>query len=881
MMRAVVLAGAGFVSAILLAAAEPFPASSQDPGPRFLVLEPVALPEAYWQTWREGVAAHLLPVEADVFEQLRTDEERFAFVDRFWHARDPTPGTRLNEAQRNFNTASAHAISVFPAPGDPRAEALIRLGVPQNSLTLGDCSRFDFGVGTSREADAIRFAVPHPQKGCTLPDLTVMSWAAQGERAAMTLIFYRHEGVCRRLRPGTALLPRAGSNEILLKRLEREGCFSGFPDLRRVLAEGFEKVPTQEDVKAIRIPITGSVVRRRDELVPRPGLGAAARLEIGWLGRRVREQHSTFELRPDRTRVTVASAQLELDRGALQPWPEDLPWKTISIVAELSDLERDAVSRRAFETNLFDPVAAVRIPFPLEARAGPHVLTLRVAEGDVVYDPVAFTFDVPREIEGPVTPHEEPELLEALLGAPRVRLPGDLADLVTGAVEVAVGTSGAVAKVELILGDETVAQIDQAPFSAEVDFGAVPIMRTLRAIGRSSDGRVLARDHVVVNPGAQRLGIQLHDVGALPVSRRGRMVLRPRMSLQVPHGATVDRVELFAGEVPLATLRAPPWVQTVEVKRQTTPTVLRAVLHLSDGRTAETGQVVEADAMADRVIEELEIDYVEVYASVTRRGGRSVEDLRRNEVRLFEDGVEQEVLRFERVRDLPLNVVLLADSSTSMAQHGPLVKQAAQNFLEQVVSDKDRAALIQFNTLPRVLVPLTSNRERLESAVELMWMGGGTAFRDSVVTALHYLQGARGRRALVVLTDGVDQHSLLTAREALEYAQRAGVAVYTVALGLHTSNPFALPPQEGSASFAKSRDALRALQNLADGSGGLAFNVASAARLPEAYRQIEEDLRSQYLLTFQSAQEGADFRRLRVRVSRRGVKVRSAAGYYP
>ena len=219
-----------------------------------------------------------------------------------------------------------------------------------------------------------------------------------------------------------------------------------------------------------------------------------------------------------------------------------------------------------------------------------------------------------------------------------------------------------------------------------------------------------------------------------------------------------------------------------------------------------------------------------------------------------------------------------------MAARGALVKDAAARFLSDVVSEKDRAALIEFDNLPRVLTPMTSDPDRLTRAVRALWIGsGGTAFRDSVVTSLHYLSGGRGRRALVVLTDGIDQHSLLSTGVSLEYAQRTGIAIYTIGLGLSTGDPFRQPADDIDVDWgwSRRRDSQRALHNLANSSGGLSFPISTAEELPEVYEKIEEDLRSQYLLTFQSEQQGEGFRRLRVKVSRRGTKVRSAAGYYP
>ncbi len=110
---------------------------------------------------------------------------------------------------------------------------------------------------------------------------------------------------------------------------------------------------------------------------------------------------------------------------------------------------------------------------------------------------------------------------------------------------------------------------------------------------------------------------------------------------------------------------------------------------------------------------------------------------------------------------------------------------------------------------------------------------------------------------------------------------RAGVAIYTIGLGLSTSDPFRQPADDTTVDWNRRRKAQRALYNLAQASGGLPFVISTAEQLPKVYEKIEEDLRSQHLLAFQSERQGEGFRRLTVKVSRRGTKVRSAAGYYP
>ena len=143
---------------------------------------------------------------------------------------------------------------------------------------------------------------------------------------------------------------------------------------------------------------------------------------------------------------------------------------------------------------------------------------------------------------------------------------------------------------------------------------------------------------------------------------------------------------------------------------------------------------------------------------------------------------------------------------------------------------------------------------------------GETALYDTLAHALHYFAGIRGKRALILLSDGEDSSSQYTFAEVLEFAQRSGVAVYTIALGLDRRH---LEPRG-------------VLQRLARETGGRFFAIASAQELSGIYTRIERELRSQYLLAYQSSHEkGGEFRRVEVEVNAQGLKAKTIPGYYP
>ena len=144
---------------------------------------------------------------------------------------------------------------------------------------------------------------------------------------------------------------------------------------------------------------------------------------------------------------------------------------------------------------------------------------------------------------------------------------------------------------------------------------------------------------------------------------------------------------------------------------------------------------------------------------------------------------------------------------------------------------------------------------------------GFTALHDAVVTSLYYFRGVRGRRVLVVLSDGDDTASFYPYRDVLEYARRSGVVIYTVGIG---------------SSGIKGHQLKRKLSQLAVETGGRAFFIQNIEQLAGVYNQIEDELRSQYLLTYHSdnVTDHETFRAVDVKVSGR-LRARAMRGYYP
>jgi Ca-activated chloride channel family protein len=137
---------------------------------------------------------------------------------------------------------------------------------------------------------------------------------------------------------------------------------------------------------------------------------------------------------------------------------------------------------------------------------------------------------------------------------------------------------------------------------------------------------------------------------------------------------------------------------------------------------------------------------------------------------------------------------------------------------------------------------------------------------DALAFALHYFSGIRGKRAMVLLSDGVDSKSDFAFADVLEYAQRTGVAIYAIGMNVPSNPP----------------DAGICLDQLARKTGGRSYRIERAVELGPIYKTIERELRAQYLISYQSSNpEREGFRPIELEVRRPGAKVATVAGYYP
>jgi Ca-activated chloride channel family protein len=255
------------------------------------------------------------------------------------------------------------------------------------------------------------------------------------------------------------------------------------------------------------------------------------------------------------------------------------------------------------------------------------------------------------------------------------------------------------------------------------------------------------------------------------------------------------------------------------------------------------------------------VNVVEVYASVTDKAGEPVKGLTQGEFEVREDGELQDISTFTS-GGVPLSVAVALDRSFSMTgERLALAKSAARAFLGELRAS-DEAMVVGIGSSVDIVAPLSTDRARQQEALSRLDAFGTTGLHDAIIQSIAAVQPAKGRRALVLLSDGNDRYSRATSNEALERARGSDVMIYPVALGS------ARPPL-----FAE----------LATLTGGRSFHVRDPAALTATLRAIARELREQYLIGYtpkRAIVAGAnDWRSIVVTVKRSGVQVRARDGY--
>lgn len=783
-------------------------------------------------TWLEEVQPILLGAERQAFLGLTTDYQRDAFVDQFWRVRDPFPETASNELKVRYTQRVAQARVEFGTLRDDRVRMFLVHGAPASKLAVR-CS----SLLTPAEV-----------------------WHYNGSEQvpfSVLLIF-----LVPREEPARLWYPEMAGGELAVDRVRN--CIGGDQlelAASQIRAEGFDWGLRFQRMLAKPRPQTMEWLAAFQALTTELPPGAAtfpAEVAFEYLGRL--QQRTVVQ-----GILSVPAGQVRIgDSLGFRSYDFELNGEIVSEGKLFENFRyKFSFAGEAFEST------PIPLAFQRYLRPGGYRLILRLED---VHGESFFRHE--QDLEVPArdeawTPIEGEESITARLfaeaaaavaqGDQSIRVLPPRETLQTGFVRfdtLAVGDR--IARVAFLLDGERRLTKTRPPWSVEIDLGEFPRPHALRVEALDEEGELLAFDELSVNAGRRQFRVQLVEPRR-GGSYAGSVLARARVD--APADRSVDRVEFFVNERKVATLYQPPWAQPVALSREEELAYVRAVAYLPDGTSVEDVVFVNAPG----IVEQLDVQVVELYTSVLDRAGRPVLGLGRDAFAIFEDRERQEILKFEAVGNQPIHVGILFDNSASMAPLLDAARVAALRFFREAIGPRDRAAVITFNRVAHLAQGLTNDLRLLGGGLAGLSAEGETALYDSVMFGLYYFAGVRGQRALLLLSDGKDEVSRFTFEKTLDYARRAGVALYAVGLGLRD------PATRGR------------LESLAVETGGRAFFIDDLARLGDIYVSIQEELRSQYLLTYQSSNTGQEdeFRTIEVRLDDRDLTARTLSGYYP
>ncbi len=449
---------------------------------------------------------------------------------------------------------------------------------------------------------------------------------------------------------------------------------------------------------------------------------------------------------------------------------------------------------------------------------------------------------------------EEPE------DEPVLTLVGPQGEAISGIQRFEAVTRQDVARVRFLVNGREILTKNKAPFDVDLDLGPLPRLTTITVIGLDQEGQEMARAENVLNVGRERFFLNLQSVSAADVNGRKMKI---KVDMNTPSDAPLERLEISWNDRLLTTLYQEPfeaWVEIGAVPGEMG--YLRALAVLEDGSEAEDLQFVNAPEFGSVV----EVTSVELPVTVLDKGGKPVRDLSLEDFRVLEDGVVQSISHIMLHQNLPIRLGIVIDSSGSMQTTLPIVQRVVMGFLRKLLRPRDRAFIETFSDRPDILAPFTADFETLENALLALYADRSTALYDATIMGLFQFSGIRGRKAMVIVTDGEDTTSKYSFNAAKDFVVRSGVTVYTIGVNLPSRKIL-------------TRHHLRTLAEL---SGGRSFFVAEKKELNRIYEEIDEELRTQYILTYtsNSTRPSDEMREIKVEIGRKGLDVRTISGYY-
>jgi Ca-activated chloride channel family protein len=817
-----------------------------------------------YRQFLEDVEPIMQDSELDTFLMLETDAQREIYITEFWRRRDQMQGTtnhtfkdqyyaRLEDVKDKFKYVSSDRSRIYLIHGEP-AEMIdsdCRLLVPIQIWKylyipgIGHDVRFLFyqarngvdfrlwipmGIGRGMDLDSLKDLVSQDAIGTDI----------EGTRAV--------QYVFGPAAPNTSMT-----------NLEFQ-CKSGDEILKAVYASQMNKTDLMKVFNPPEINEEDVHKILRSVVLATPG---ASKLDADFAVKFPAKQGGRTDAQMT---LLVPRAQLKLnDVGGTKQYSVDV----VGEVLKDDQLFENYRYRFDYPGDITDekvPVVIDRFLRPADYKA-----RIKITDSNSNAEAIVEkTITVPELFDSPEQRKQKESAATALAqlkddiesDSTRLRIVPLSDDLLAGIQHIETMAYGENIKaVEFYLDGRKVMVKRQPPYTLDLDFGDVPRQHHIRAVALNDKNEPVAGDEIVANTGNEPFRVRIVSP-RVAINLHGKT--RVEMSVNVPDGKKLDRVELFLNETRLATLFGSPWVQTVEIPKTAGVGYLRAVASLKD----EPNQPPVEDLVmvnSPQFMEEVNVHLVELPTTVIRNG-RPVNDLPETAFKVLDEGKPVKVTKFEHVTNLPLSIGMAVDTSASMQPRMDEARKAGSQFFGNVMKKGDRAFLVSFDTQPQLVQRWSPKLSDVNAGLAKLRAEEATALYDAVVYSLYNFVGVKGQKALILITDGKDTASKFSFDQALEYARRSAVPIYAIGIGIHGTEV----------------DVRYKLGKFCTETGGNVYYIENAAELGRIYGEIQNELRSQYILGFypgDGIKPGSKWREVSVQVS--DGRAKTIRGYYP
>ena len=799
--------------------------------------------------------------ERDTFLILETDAQRDIYINEFWRRRDIAAGTTNDSFKDAYYARLEEAKDRFKQVASDRARMYLIHGEPQDIIKV-DCHRhlqpleiwkyyYVKGFGHT-----VRFLFYQPRHGSDY-----RLWRPMGDEKTDLAELISQEAMGGSMTTDEAIrrtfLESAGGGGIFLSKIEWE-CANGDEILRAIAAQQQNRLEIMSIFEPPKVDEEDVTKILRSVVLANPN---AAKLDATFSARYPAKQGSR----------TDAELTVLVKKGQLTP--KEVGGVSMYSVDVTGEILRDDKLWENYRYRFDFPAATPDENFPLVMdrflRPGDYKSRIKIvdansgAEAILEHDlAVPEIFDTPEQRAAKDAGAGAVSQLKGVIesGQAMLRIVPLPDELLSGRQKIeTIAVGDAIKAVEFHLDGKKIAIKRRPPYELELDFGDVPRARRVKVVALDEKGEILTGDDIVVNTGNDPFRVRIVSPRAGDVKGRTRV----EITANAPEGKEIGEVQLYLNETRVATLYTPPYIQTIQIPETQGVGYLRAVAVLKQDPAPPVEDVVMINTPAQ--METVDVHLVELPTTVLVNG-KPASHLTEAAFKVLDEGQPVKISKFEYVKNLPLSIGMAIDTSGSMQPRMHEAQKAAAQFFQNVMKAGDKAFLVGFDTQPQLVQKWSRKVADVHASLAKLRAEEYTALYDAIVYSLYNFQGVKGQRALIVLSDGRDTASKFSYEQTMEYARRAAVPIYFIGLGIRST--------EVDVRFKIGR--------IAAETGGSVYYIEKAEDLSRIYDDIQNELRSQYLLGFyppEGVKAGSKWREVTVRVDE--GKAKTIRGYYP